>query len=221
MKALALSTVRGRTKSRTTESRTGQVADWSIRRLVNSRTTNSRIGQLTHWTTRGLVKSRTSQLADWTNRGLVDSHTGNSRTSQLAHWTTRGLMKSRTSQLADWTNRGLVNSRTVHWTTRGLVNLRTTNSRAGQFADRDAFNFVPSAGIFDVCLPVSSGRVSDGAIEKAYPQNIGIHSRIMFLSRRRAELLGGGNFASPSLSWFVLQNSVRCPRIKLKLVYST
>jgi len=78
------------------------------------------------------------------------------------------------------------------------------------------FNFVFSAAILDFWLPVSSDSVSDGPIEKFTPKNIGVDTRIVFLSRRIAELLRGGkvggNFTTPPRS--ALQNSVRCPRVK-------
>jgi len=45
----------------------------------------------------------------------------------------------------------------------------------------------------DFWLPVSSDSVSDGAIERFTPENIGVDSGIVFLPRRIAELLGGGN----------------------------
>jgi len=64
----------------------------------------------------------------------------------------------------------------------------------------------------DFWLPVSSDSVSDGAIERFTPENIGVDTKIVFLSRRIAELLGGGNFTTPPR--FALQNSVRCPSVK-------
>jgi len=51
-----------------------------------------------------------------------------------------------------------------------------------------------SAAILDFWLPVSSDSVSDGAIEKFIPENIGVDTGIVFLSRRLAELLWSGNF---------------------------
>jgi len=60
-----------------------------------------------------------------------------------------------------------------------------------------AFNSVFSAAILDFWLPVSSDSVSEGAIEKFTPENIGVDTGIVFLSRRIAELLGGGNFTTP------------------------
>jgi len=39
--------------------------------------------------------------------------------------------------------------------------------------------------------------VSDGAIEEFTPENIGVDTGIVLLSRRIAELLGGGNFTTP------------------------
>ena len=38
--------------------------------------------------------------------------------------------------------------------------------------------------MLDFLLPVLSGSVSDGAIEKFTPENLGIDTGIMFLSRR-------------------------------------
>jgi len=61
------------------------------------------------------------------------------------------------------------------------------------------FNSVFSAAILDFWLPVSSDRVSDGAIEKFTPKNIGVDTGIVFLSRRIAELLGCGNFTTPAV----------------------
>jgi len=61
----------------------------------------------------------------------------------------------------------------------------------------DTFNFVFSAAILDFWLPVSSDSVSDGAIETFSPDNIGVDTRIVFLSRWIAELLGGVNFTTP------------------------
>jgi len=68
-----------------------------------------------------------------------------------------------------------------------------------------------SAAILDFWLPVSSDSISDGANEKFTLENIGLDTGIVFLSRRIAELLGGGNFTTPP--WSALQNSVRCPRV--------
>jgi len=51
------------------------------------------------------------------------------------------------------------------------------------------FNFVFADAILDFWLPVSSDSISDGAIEKFTPENIGIDTGIMFLSPRIAELL--------------------------------
>jgi len=57
-----------------------------------------------------------------------------------------------------------------------------------------------SAAILDFWLPVSSDSISDGAIEKFTLKNIGVDTGIMFLSRRIAELLVGGNFSfSPAV----------------------
>jgi len=46
-----------------------------------------------------------------------------------------------------------------------------------------------SAALWLFWLPVSSDSVSDGAIETFTPENIGIDTWIVFLSRRIAELL--------------------------------
>jgi len=67
----------------------------------------------------------------------------------------------------------------------------------------------------DFWLPVSSDSVSDGAIEKFTPENIGVDTGIVFLSRRIAELIGGGNFTTPLRS--ALQNLVRCPRVNVNI----
>jgi len=58
--------------------------------------------------------------------------------------------------------------------------------------------FIFLAAILDFWLSVSSDSVSDGAIKMFTPENIGIDTGIVFLSRRIAELLGGGNFTTPS-----------------------
>jgi len=47
--------------------------NWTTRGYANSRTANSWTGHLADWSTRGLDNSRTSQLADWTSRGLDNS----------------------------------------------------------------------------------------------------------------------------------------------------
>jgi len=51
------------------------------------------------------------------------------------------------------------------------------------------YNYIISAAILDFWHPVSSGSVTDSAIEKFYPESMGIDTRIMFLSRQIAELL--------------------------------
>jgi len=53
---------------------------------------------------------------------------------------------------------------------------------------------------------VSSDSVSDGAIEKFTPENLGAGTGIGFLSRRIAELLRN----HPPPPWSALQNSVHC-----------
>jgi len=51
-----------------------------------------------------------------------------------------------------------------------------------------------SAANLDFWLSVSSDSVSDSAIERFTYENKGVDTGIVFLSRRIAELLGGGNF---------------------------
>jgi len=46
--------------------------NWTTRGYTNSRTANSRTGHLADWSTCGLDNSRTNQLEDWTTRGLAD-----------------------------------------------------------------------------------------------------------------------------------------------------
>jgi len=54
-----------------------------------------------------------------------------------------------------------------------------------------------SAAILDFWFPVSSDSISDGTIGNFTQENIGVDTGILFLSRRIAELLGGGNFTPP------------------------
>jgi len=61
----------------------------------------------------------------------------------------------------------------------------------------------------DFWLPVSSNSVSEGAIEKFTPENLGVDTRIVFLSRRIAELLGGGNFTTPRDLRYKIRSAVR------------
>jgi len=47
--------------------------NWTTRGYANSRTANSQTGLLADWSTHGLDNSRTSQLAVWTSRGRDNS----------------------------------------------------------------------------------------------------------------------------------------------------
>jgi len=56
----------------------------------------------------------------------------------------------------------------------------------------------------------SSDSVSDDAVEKFTPENIGVDTGIVFLSRRIAELLGGGNFTTlPRGPRYQIRSAVR------------
>jgi hypothetical protein len=80
--------------------------------------------------------------------------------------------------------------------------------------------------MLDFRLPVSSGKVPDGAIENFTPENIALDSGIMFLSRRIAELPGVGIIATPldpsRGSRYELRSAVRglhiCTKVKAVVV---
>ena len=57
--------------------------------------------------------------------------------------------------------------------------------------------------------------VGDGTIEKPTPENIGVDTKIMFLSCRIAEIEGGASLHPPRL--FVLQIRSGSPRVKFIL----
>jgi len=65
----------------------------------------------------------------------------------------------------------------------------------------DTCNYIISAPILDLLLPVSSGSVTDSTIEKFDPQNIGVAIGILFLASLEAEvpLYGGGSFTPPEV----------------------
>jgi len=57
------------------------------------------------------------------------------------------------------------------------------------FISWQAYNYIITAVILDFWLPVSSGSVNDSIIENIDPENMGINTNIIFLSRHIAELL--------------------------------
>jgi len=73
--------------------------------------------------------------------------------------------------------------------------LKTCYNRWNCVANRhicwEACNYIISAAILDFWRLVSSGSATDSTIEKFDLENMGIDTRIMFLSRQIAELLGG------------------------------
>jgi len=71
-------------------------------------------------------------------------------------------------------------------------------------------NYIISAAILDFWLKVSSDSATDNTIERFDPEKMGIDTRIMFLSRQLAKLLGG---ATPPL--FTLQIPVGSRTVKV------
>ena len=63
----------------------------------------------------------------------------------------------------------------------------------------DTWNYIFSAAILDFWLPVSSGSVTDSAIEKFDLENLGVAVGILFLAGLEAEIHMGGCFTPPHL----------------------
>ena len=71
------------------------------------------------------------------------------------------------------------------------------NFVAIMYINWDTWNYIFSAAILDFWLPVSSGSVTDSAIEKFDPENIGVAVGIWFLASLEAEIHLGGSFSPP------------------------
>ena len=79
--------------------------NWRTRGYANWRIANSRTGHLADWSIRGLDNSRTSQLADWTTRGLADA-AKRMKSTQSRRWHPRDVQSS-SWQSASWRIREL------------------------------------------------------------------------------------------------------------------